>query len=263
MIVTVHDNLAALNKILPEYQRVSRKTSIEVLTKKGRDLAIRMGQELRKLTPTKGAITSTRLAAMEAGGGVKVRPSIVQAIIKRETVKRGGFVRLSDKAKHIADDRGVAGIRFRSQDPNWFDEEGVTKNAKGQSLWSLIVKRELAARESGRGYTAFAARMGIHRIIAGQVLRHMGRNRQVIGDAKLLATQSEGSLTMTWGGTAPGGQPIGSGVSLSKPPQQAAIAVAIRGMLADIEPYVARKYAESMQGAVGKAIDITPFTKRL
>lgn len=261
-MITVSDNLDALSRILAEYQMVSGKTTREVLVKKGADLAIRMGDELKKLAPPKGSVTASRIQALKQGGGIRVRKSIIAKMLRREVTNRGGFVRIADKEKHIKDKKGISGVRFESSDPNWFDEEGETKNAKGQSLWNLIVARELATRESGRGYTAFAARIGVKELIAKSTVLRLGKAGQEVGRGTITESTDNGSLTLSWGGVGPTGEPIGSGQSLSKPRQQAAIMVAIQSQIADTSLYLARKHAERISGSVDRAITLTPMRRR-
>lgn len=261
-MITVSDNLDALSRILAEYQMVSGKTTREVLVKKGTDLAIRMGQELKKLAPPKGSVTASRIQALKQGGGIRVRKSIIAKMLRREVTNRGGFVRIADKEKHIKDKKGISGVRFESSDPNWFDEEGETKNAKGQSLWNLIVARELSTRESGSGYTAYAARIGIKELIDRARVLRLGRKGQEIGRATITESPDNGALTMSWGGLGPTGEPIGSGQSLSKPRQQAAIMVAIQGVIADTGLYLARKHAQGIRDSASKAITLTPMRRR-
>lgn len=261
-MITVSDNLDALSRILAEYQMVSGKTTREVLVKKGTDLAIRMGQELKKLAPPKGSVTASRIQALKQGGGIRVRKSIIAKMLRREVTNRGGFVRIADKEKHIKDKKGISGVRFESSDPNWFDEEGETKNAKGQSLWNLIVARELSTRESGSGYTAYAARIGIKELIDRARVLRLGRKGQEIGRATITESPDNGAITMSWGGLGPTGEPIGSGQSLSKPRQQAAIMVAIQGAIADTGLYLARKHAQRIRDSASKAITLTPMRRR-
>lgn len=262
-MITVSDNLDALSRILAEYQMVSGKTTREVLVKNGTDLAIQMGEELKKLAPPKGSVTASRIQAMKQGGGIKVRKSIIAKMLRREVTNRGGFVRIADKEKHIKDKKGISGIRFaKANDENWVDEEGETKNAKGQSLWNLIVARELSTRESGSGYTAYAARIGVKELIAKSTVLRLGRKQQEIGRATITESPDNGALTMSWGGLGPTGEPIGSGQSLSKPRQQAAIMVAIQGVIADTGLYLARKHAQGIRDSASKAITLTPMRRR-
>lgn len=248
-------------KILPEYQLLSRKTTEEVIIKKGKDLAFRFYQELKKLKPEKGAITTKRLAELKGGNGIKVRPGVIERTLKRETTKRGGFVMLKDKAKHIADKKGIAGVRFRSNDANWWSEEGDVKNKEGLSPWQIAVRSELKARESGRGYTAYSTLIGVQKLISQAVVVRLGYNKQTIGSASISRGEKETSVTFKWGEDNGSGKPASSGDSLSKPRQQAAIAQAIADSIADIKVYLARKHGEALEGAVSSAIAKTPMKR--
>lgn len=270
-MITVHDNLNALNAILPEYMAVSGQTTAQVLVKKGYDLSKRLSDKLRMLKPGRGTVTADRIAALKGGEGIRVRDSIIKSTI----AKYGGSVRIADRNKHtgssstsargiggILNKRGVKGIRLRSTKRNPEGVSRITKDKKKLNIWQLIVQRELAARESGGGYTAWASMMNVRKVASLKLVRHFGRVRQELGRVGLTANDSNGSLTFSWGGAGHDGQPIQSGESLSKPRQQAAIAQAISDVRADIGVYLARKHAEAIQDSINRAIAKTPMTKR-
>lgn len=270
MNATVIHNLDALNKILPEYLAVSGYTTSAVLVKKGYDLSRRISDKLRLLKPGKGTVTADRIAALKGGGGIRIRSSIIKSTV----AKYGGFVRLQDRQKHtqskfstasgvggILKKRGVKGLRLRSSGRN---PEGVTKvksGGKKLNIWQLIVQRELKARESGAGYTAWAAMMDVRKVATNKIVKQFGRVRQELGRVGLSASNTEAELRFQWGGVGHDGQPIQSGESLSKPRQQAAIATAIADSIADIKVYLARKHGEALEQSISSAITKTPMKR--
>lgn len=265
---TVAHNLDALNKILPEYLAVSGYTTAGVLVKKGYDLSRRISDKLRMLKPGKGTVTADRIAALKGGKGIRVRDSIIASTI----AKYGGLVRIKDRALHTKSEfktatalgsrkRGVSGVRMRATTRNPEGVSRITKNKKKLNLWQLVVQRELAARESGAGYTAWAAMMNVRKVATQKIVRQFGRVKQELGKVGLTASNTEASLKFEWGGIGHDGNPIQSGVSLSKPRQQAAIAQAIADSIADIKVYLARKHGEALEGAVSSAIAKTPMKR--
>lgn len=269
-MITVEHNLDALNKILPEYLAVSGYTTAGVLVKKGYDLSRRISDKLRMLKPGRGTVTLDRLAALSGGSGIRVRESIIKSTL----AKYGAFVRIADRAKHTGSDfltatglggrdrkRGIKGLRLRASKKNPEGVSRITKNKKKLNIWQLIVQRELSARESGAGYTAWAAMMNVRSVADRKIVRQFGRVKQELGNVGLSATQTEASLTFNWGGIGHDGKPIQSGESLSKPRQQAAISSAISGTIDDIRVYLARKHSEALTDAVNAAIAKTPMRK--
>lgn len=230
-------------------------TTAEVLKKKGQDFAIRLFQKLQTVMPSKGSITSTNLGEMKASSrGLKVRDSIVRKVME----KAGAATRLDNHAKPSkVGGLNSVGFRFRAALNKTGDKlanSGGKSEQKGMNLRALMVKRELAARESGRGYLAFAALMKVKKLIGITTLTHRGRVGQSVGTLTLANGEDQGSLTFNWGGMGRDGNLIQSGVGLAKPRQQRLISEALNEMRADMAAYLARKHAEALQNSVNKAV---------
>lgn len=255
-MITAQHNLDSLNAIMPEYQRVSGLTTEQVLVKKGTDLTFQLRDRLRRLIP--GAITADAEARLKSGGGIKVRDSIIRKV----AASKGAVLSLKDRLKHTggnadkdaaAAGRGLRGVRFGFNSRN---KAGRTADTKGRSLWNLIVKREISAREAGKGYTAYAAMMRVKNLPTRKVIRHFGRIQQELANAALAANTEGGSLTFTFGGKEYQGQPVGITHALQQPKGQQAIADSLNAVRKDIGVYLARKHREAIQAAADRAASL-------
>ena len=90
-MVTETDNLARLNVALAEYIQHSRQTVDEAIAKQGAKLSFALSRRLRAEKPGKGEIRAERLAALKAGGGVRVRDSIRKKISGTKRFRKGGL----------------------------------------------------------------------------------------------------------------------------------------------------------------------------
>lgn len=244
-MITVQHNLSQLNGTLQRYAELSKLSWPQILAKHGSKLTYAISARLRAMMPSNGKITSEMLEALGAGKGVKVRPSIKERILQRV----GGNVSISESGSHKSRG-GFAGVRTRK------DSAYVKTGGKRLSLSALAVKSELAARERGRGYLGFAARIRTDSVSAVKEVKKLGRYMQQLATAGLITTGEGDSIRFVWGGMSPTGEALGVGEGLSKARQQQAIALGISDVDQDIMEYVRRKNAEALQQAVesGKAV---------
>jgi len=95
---TMQGDVDALGRELLDYARMrSGRTAAEVLSQKGRDLSIKVGQEFRKLRPARGQI---REEAEQRGYRVRVRDSITEAMA--ENPPRGMNARAAAVKRELA-----------------------------------------------------------------------------------------------------------------------------------------------------------------
>ena len=79
-MITLDDSLERLNRNLAEYAKHTSKSIQDAVAKQGSKLAFELSARLQAEKPGKGSIRAERLAALQSGGGVKVRDSIRQKV---------------------------------------------------------------------------------------------------------------------------------------------------------------------------------------
>lgn len=254
--IDVEHNLKAFNASLAEYQRVSGKTTEEVLAKQGSKLAFSISDALKMRSPSKGSVTAQRLSVLRSKQeGIFIRPNIRLAVAS----KVGAAVPLANKAQYIRGQKRtdkkfgtLSGIRFGFTKSK---KNGVASTREGLNLQALMVKRELAAREKGRGYLGFGSRIDVSKIADVKLVKLFGRYKQELSKAGLQASTSETAITFTFGGsTAPDGRMVDLGPAISKPKNLQAVARGIADVRKDMAPYIAKKHAQALQASVDKAL---------
>jgi hypothetical protein len=226
MNLSVSTEIMKLNQAVKRYQDLSGKNWEEALSKQGGKLAFSLSGGLKEIAPPKGLVRSERLAALKTGGGVKIRQRVRTAIFTKYGAR-------SD-------------IRTRRV---IFGKKGVTSltrnGGKRLNLQALMVQRELATRESGRGFLSVSARYP--RTLGKQ---HTAKSKfgQVLSSANLKAANRNASLVFEWGATGALSQSAAQG--LSKDRGQSVIARSLAAVTEDILIFVDRKVAEQT-GRVG------------
>lgn len=223
--VSVEVKTAQLNAAMAQYATLAKLTPPEVLAKQGAKLAFYLRGRLRSLAPEKGRTRAERLAAMQAGEGVKVRPGAI-AFARRKTVATAVNVRTRRDALYM--ERTRAG--------------NVKRN--GRSFWQIAVDRELSIRESGRGYLSLAGRMKWvdSALIMGSTARVVDRVFREVGRAGLTVAGNDSTLKLDYANPH-----IVEG--LTRPRGQAEVVQALESTRADIMVYVRRKLAENARKA--------------
>jgi len=229
--VTLETNLAEFNATLERYAAVYDPNGWfrpDVVLKQGAKLGFAWAKRLEAYMPGKGTIRAERLAALNAGGGVKVR----EQVLRRVAAKVGLRSRLSDR-KSVFGKKGVQ-----------------SRLVKGKRLnfRALAVRAELNLRESGVGYTRHASRVRAlsqfagsreARIRSGQ-WQHRGRYNTLLATAGL----DFDGLTLRYGSS----KSI-AGQALSTPDALAALAGALGDVREDMEVYLTRKANEKAKEA--------------
>ena len=254
-MITFSHNLDRLNAILPEYKKASGLTTSQVLVKQATKLTFELRDRLRRLKP--GGITADRISALRSGEGIKVRESIIRSVM----AAKGASVRITDRLRHTGGNtRRNASIYGSGTAGVVFGKRQKSTDTKGRSLWNLIVKREISARESGKGYTSTAGMMRVRNLPESKFVRQFGRLNQELSTASLKADEKSGLISMRYGGSSHGGKDVSLGEALRKPRAQSAIAEALDAVRKDIGVYLARKHRDALQSAVDKA---TSYGRRI
>lgn len=210
MTDSIQVEIDELTAAIKRYQAVGRLTLDETMKKQGGKFAFNLMLGLRKLTPAKGSITSERLDALRHGGGIRVRKSVRDSIVK----KYAG----ADKSK------------------------GRGRNL---SLWQLMVKRELSTREQGRGFLSLSAR---YPKVLTQLDAARSKFGPELSQERITTTGADSSLAFSWDESR--GKLEGEAASaLQKARASAVVAAALRDSAADILLYVDRKVREKLDGS--------------
>jgi len=215
MNLTVSTDIDRLTSAVNQYVRLSGKTLQEALQKQGGKLAFNLRTGFRGLAPAKGSIRSTRLAALAAGGGIKVRASAWQwateQVAGRQTTRR--------------------------------KRRSGGKRQLGKS--ALAVKRELSIRESGRGFVSVSARFPLT-LGASQVAR--SKFGPVLSSAIIESADRNAKLTLSWDPSR-GHLAEGVAAALGNPRAETILADAVKATTADIQVYLNRKLGEHIDKA--------------
>lgn len=233
-MIRIEHQLGRLNTALADYQRVTRLSLFDVLAKQAQNLTHHLRDRLETLTPPKGAIVAERMQALRHGNGIYVRPGLRESVMKKYgwasdlQTHRGGFVRGRKKPKIVG---------------------SLKRKGKHLNLQALSVQRELRLRESGRGFTPWAAQIRrLGDLPAKRTIRHLGRYRQELATAGIQFDASGGSVTLQWGATPP--SEIGD--SLAQPRAEAALSAALDDLTGDINIYLARQLAKATQTRIAQ-----------
>lgn len=230
MNLAFESNLAEFNAALNQYAKLSSRGAAEAVAKKGADFGWRLSRKLLTLAPQKGAVRAERLAAIAAGGGVKIRDSIRQRTFAKYGVSQTISGRNLRMGKKLAASKNVKGKRL--------------------NLQALLVRAELNTRESGRGFSALSSRYkSLSQHLAAdrfgeQHKQILDRYNRFLSSVGFKRDDNDTSLTFRWGGNTSSNA---LAASLQKPKQQRAIADALDEARADMLVYIARKQAQAAQ----------------
>lgn len=216
MNATVSHNLDRLNAILPVYQAASGKAYSEVLEKQGKEFTTSLRRALLALKPAKGSIRAAAEARLRAGGGIKIRPSVVASVARKF---------------------GTTG--------------SVGRSGRRLNLEAIAAKREIGLRSRSAGYMAFATSVKLSGIAAAKRAERKGKYNQTLETADLRQNIDGQTLTLTYGGYVDG-RPLDVGVALQEPRMQAALNSAIDATISNAKAYHAGRHAEEMQKAIDK-----------
>ena len=228
MTLTFQTNLDEFNAALTRYAALSSKGAAEAVAKKGSDFGFRLSRKLLTLAPDKGSVRENRLAALASGGGLKIRDKIRQRVYAKLGVSQTMAGRKLRMGKKLSASKLVGGKRL--------------------NLQALLVRAELNARESGRGFSALSARYkSLSQQLAAdrfgeQRRKIIDRYSRFLSEVGFKRDRDSSNLTFRWGGNESSGK---MAVALQKPRQQAAIADALNEARADMMDYIIRKQTQA------------------
>ena len=240
------------NTKVREYATVAGMTLAEAMIKQASKFSINLGARLRKESPGKGDITRERLALLQTKSeGVRVRATIrdstrAQRMSALETVQKSGRVirpGFTLKGKMSKEERKA--FRFLEKSKNL--RTGRMLNAQ-----ALAVRAELKARESGRGFTGYAARIrGLGQVgVTGptaKALRHFGRYAQELANVGIQVARDLSSIAFHWGRQGGDAQQTSDiGKAMHQPQNYPHIAAALTETTADIQAYLTNKVAQNL-----------------
>lgn len=214
-MISATTSLSNVNGALALYQQLSGKTSEEVLAKQGGKFASILARALRQRSPAKGSIRSEALALLKSGRGIKIRDTVRQQV-------EGKWTKTWAKAQ--------------SKLERQYWGESVNEGfGKAQEM----VRREIAVRESGRGFLSVSAR---YPTTVAQGMKAISRYSQAVSRVGIKLAKDNNSVSFVWDGTSRQGRAAARG--LGGQAAQEAIVAAADALTADIGTYTARKQQE-------------------
>lgn len=229
-----------LGSSIRRYQQLSGKQPEDVLLKQGGKLAFALMQNLRGLAPEKGAVREERLQALKSGEGVKVRPRVRNAIMR----KYSAATELATGKMVMVKGGNLLGsiVEGRVNNRSKFHSGKGFKYGR-INLQALMVKAELNTRESGRGFLGVSAR---YPKILQRGQDAVSRYGVALSTAALNSTGDE--LEFEWNSMK--SELSGSAAKgITEPRGMAAVNAAIQQTIDDIEVYNNRKTQENLEKA--------------
>lgn len=246
---TPQQSLAALTKALGLYVDYTSKNVPQILARKGVDMSIAIGRRLKELMPFKGEVRDEREAAMRAGLGLRVRPSAKAHVLRKFNVST------SLETRRQTGSRRQAGARGKGPS---------TQTLAGLDLYREMRIRELAVRESGRGFTSYGVRAGLKKsslavanaLAEGTQVHLKGRFSQTVG---LMGLEQRGDMAVMKSTYGVSLTPVPStlGTSMAQPRAQAKIALGINDVTNDILDHIIRQQDKAALKAFGSQLPTT------
>lgn len=233
---TQTNQIDQFNKTLSRYISVSSKTTEQALAAKGNDFAWALSQRMKGLAPGLGSIRTERLAAMKRGEGLIVRKSV------RKKVLAGAGV-------NVSEDGGVT-FGKRGRRTKTVKDGGVSKRL---NVRQLMVRRELALRESGSGFLAVVARFqnrgaySLRNIKPNSALYHLAKANQIVASAGLRVDADDAQLKLTLGSPE-----STAGEGFNKQKQMTHVVGALRDVRKDMETYLLNKQLQKLRSEIRK-----------
>jgi hypothetical protein len=145
----VEFNLSRVRQSLTEYAALAQKTEGEAIAKQLNEIAWNVYYGLRQIMPAKNAVRDLQLARLRSGSGVRVRPAVLKAVAEKYNLQPGGSM-VRKRGGKIA--KELKALGFESV----VSSRSVLVDGKRLNFRALAVKRELAVRESARGFLAYS-----------------------------------------------------------------------------------------------------------
>lgn len=117
------------------YQRATGKTMADVVRRQGRNLGFALSRQLRRLSPERGSIRAERLAALAAGGGIRISDT-VRKKVRTKRNRQSALVRRELSSRESG--RGFLGFAAR------FTQEIVSSLTRRSRAGAPLGKGEFA-----------------------------------------------------------------------------------------------------------------------
>lgn len=223
-------NIADLNSVFAEYQKLRRMTAGEALGREGGKLGREIRFQLLSIAPPKGAIRAEILQRLRSGKFIKIRDSVREKnelAMLRYWVKRHGYRPGKRKA-----------------------------NSKIKNYQNELIKREIGQRESGRRVLGVSARHPARwdSLSGGLTVENSSISRygQVLSTSGVRVANEGGVAQLRWSGMSEQGKQVLSGIQRKR--AQSAITKAIAIRRKDMLAYIRRKHAEVATRTVRKMV---------
>lgn len=231
MNIRLESNAADLNRAIGAYIVASGKTVDEVLQKQGAKLGFSLFQQLKAIAPAKGSVRAERLAALGRGEGIKIEARAAVALMRAR-----GYNDSTNTFK-----RGKK------------DVKSFVVKGKRLNFQALLVKREIARRESARAFTAQGSlfpRRFLHNT-AGAVMSRKIRSEQL---SKYGASFGKNPrfIHFSWAEFSKAAKALVA--SMTQARAISAASRAMRDVTEDIMEYVYRKMGSDALSIFGKGL---------
>jgi hypothetical protein len=163
MNITVQTNLERFQQALNDYIRLSRKTPEYCLRKQTAKLMWNIKSRLREIMPPKGSIRESILTRLRSGDSMPRRKG----------------------ARPF--------IKIRPSAIKWVDSQGYVKNRQQE-----LVRREIAIRESARGFLSVSARYNKAQFNIGNRWNAYNRQDRELSVAELQTPLYDTSMIIEW-----------------------------------------------------------------
>jgi hypothetical protein len=233
MIPAIQSNAREFNAAFQQYAAANLRTPAEVVVKQAGEFNRFLRIRLKDITPAKGSIREDRARALEAGEGVKVRPSIIERLMARRGI-----------AQRIKGRGYVFGSKQRGT---------VRSGGKRLNFQALAIKAEVNLRERGIGFVRHSTSFrGLAQARAQQGSQRklvLDRYRRYLSSVGLRLNDASPSALFSWGGNRPSGDVA---KVLTSGRGQQAVADALLDARDNMLVYVQRKLAQNAARTVGR-----------
>lgn len=229
--VKITSELEKLNVAVGMYIRAAKRGVAFAIQKQSKELGKDLAKTAKDLMPAKGAVRSERLAALKAGEGIHVRASVYKWV--------------SAKYGAVPIHSGVMRFRVKGRLKGSVRQKGHRLN-----LQALAVKRELAVRESGRGFLSHAEKMAL--FSGGEIVQmrrieaSISRLGPQLGEFAFTTDEKNTQAVFKWGGFSKLSNEAVKAMGRSR--GQAAIAKAMRATIDNMIPYLEPRLGEAAVG---------------
>lgn len=232
-------NLSRMRRKLTEYAALSGLTEEQALFHQAAQLAWDVYRGMRAIMPKKGSIRSSRLELLKARGpghGVHVREAVLREVAARYQMTTS-----------VATKQNFFAMKKRGKVKGYSREIWDPKTGKFLNFRAAAVQRELAVRETGRGFMAYSVPRPergetdqSHADLRSQVSRYgfelsrfmmnpKGGSGMMAAELRWLGARGEYNSPVT---------------GLSKQRQMQVLSEAVAARNADIDVYIKRKLKE-------------------